>query len=121
MLKSEDHGSFTILFVLTVTILSILHMAWALAAEPEPHPAFGQHHLTNVRVESSVPDIKKLEDKAVTILREKYGLTLEEARAKVRIEGKTDVALCLEFVFINALVAVAQAEVSVVTVENAHP
>jgi|GEM_PF-6508002 len=99
----------------TLTILS------AVVASQEEHPAFGTQHTSTLVVESQVSDIVKLEAKAVDVLRAKYGLTLDEARAKVRVDGKTDVARCLEYVIINALAGIAQAEVVASVVGNQHP
>ena len=86
-----------------------------------PYTVFGPEHTSQLTVESNVPDIAKLEAKAVDILRTKSGLTLAEARAKVRIDGKTDVARCLEYVIMDALQKITQAEVVGITVANQHP
>lgn len=98
------------------------NLAATYAQEPsEEHPAFGAIHTTELKVESTVVDIPKLEAKAVDILRTKYGLTLAEARDKVRIDGKTDVARCLEYLYINAVTSVVQARVEVTVVAEQHP
>lgn len=106
--------------VAALLIILAVISAKALAQEPE-HPAFGARHISTLVVESDVADVVKLEAKAVDVLRTKYGLTLDEARAKVRIDGKTDVARCLEHVIINALAGIAQAEVVGSVVGNQHP
>lgn len=87
----------------------------------DEHPAFGNTQSAQLTVDAEVPDIPKLEAKAVDILRTKYGLTLDEARAKVRIDGKTDVARCLEYVVINALAGITQANVIGSTIVLQHP
>ena len=62
---------------------------------PVEHPAFGPRHISQLSLEIEVADIAKLEAKAVDILRTKYGKTLDEARAMVRVDWKTDVARCI--------------------------
>lgn len=104
-----------------VLALLVASVAIRQALGEDVHPAFGSHHTSNLSLDSEVPDIQKLEAKAVEVLRAKYGLTLSEARAKVRIDGKTDVARCLEFVIINALAGITQANVTASVVAEAHP
>jgi hypothetical protein len=91
------------------------------ALAQDDHPAFGPTHHTAITADAEVADIPKLEAKAIDILRTKYGLTLAEARDKVRIDGRTDVARCLEFVYINALQGIAQAKVVATAIANQHP
>lgn len=102
-----------------VVLVASLAIRQALAQDQ--HPAFGPHQTTQLTVETDVGDIQKLEAKAVDVLRTRYGLTLTEARAKVRLDGKTDVARCLEFVIINALAGISQAKVVGSVVANEHP
>lgn len=107
-------------------VLLGLAMFAATVASAQDHPAFGTHHVSQLIVTSDVPDVPKLEAKAVEILR-RVGtvtgetMTLAEARAKVRIDGKTDVARCLEIVIIDRLRGIAQARVVGTTVANEHP
>ncbi len=94
----------------------------ALAAYSQDHQAFGAHQEIVVTVTAEVPDIAKLEAKAVDILRKwDPALTLTAARAKVRVDGKTDVARCMEYVVINALGSITQAKVSGIRQEVQHP
>jgi hypothetical protein len=98
-----------------------LSMATSALAQDAPHPAFGPTQTSILTVDAEVPDIPKLEAKAIDILRTKYGLTLAEAREKVRIDGKTDVARCLEYVVINALNGITQATVVGISIQQEHP
>lgn len=102
-------------------LASVLYIGVCAMAQEPDHPAFAPHQSSTLAVESEVADIPKLEAKAVDVLRAKYGLTLEEARAQVRIDGKTDVARCLEYVIINAMAGIAQARVVASVVGNQHP
>lgn len=89
--------------------------------QEEPHPAFGAAHKLSLIGEIEVDDIPKIEAKAIDILRTKLGKTLDEARAMVRVDDKTDVARCIEFVTINAVMGVVQYRAVNVTVANEHP
>lgn len=96
--------------------------------EPEPapapveHPAFGPTHTSLLTVQSVVPDIPKLEQRVVDILRaQDPALTSAQARAKLRIDGKTDVALCLELLIIYQVGLPVQFEAVTITVANEHP
>lgn len=116
-------------------ILLLIGMLMAPASAQEPdHPAFGTQHTSTLIVTSEVTDIPKLETKAIDVLRQVgtvtgETMTLEEARAKVRIDasgnpdpkGRTDVARCLEIVISNWLKGIAQANVVGSTVANQHP
>lgn len=104
-----------------LALVATMTMLTAASYSQEEHPAFAAHQSSTLAVESEVADVPKLEAKAVDVLRTKYGLTLEEARAKLRVEGKTDVARCLEYVIINALAGIAQARVVASVVGNQHP
>ncbi len=106
-----------IAFALGIILLSML----VHSAASEDHPAFGSRHTSTLIVETEVDDIPKLEAKAIDVLRTKHGLTLEEARSRVRIDGRTDVARCIEVVTINAVQSVAQYRAVNVTVGNQHP
>lgn len=89
---------------------------------PDYHPAYGPHHISTLTVESYVPDVPKLEQRVVDILRAADPtLTLADARAKLRINGKTDVARCLELLIIYAVDAPVQFEAMSTTVANEHP
>lgn len=78
-----------------------------------------------VTVEYEVPDVPKLEAKAVEILR-RVGtvtgetMTLVEARAITRPGGVVDVARCWEIVSMDRLRGMAQAKVIAVTVTGSH-
>lgn len=90
-------------------------------ADEVEHPAFGSHQVTQITATAEV-DIPKAEAKAVDILRKwDPSLTLAQARAKVRIDGKTDVARCMEYIYINAFDGITQAHVVGVRQENQHP
>src|SRR5688572_19446629 len=105
--------------ILAVVLIFLLGMiAGAKVASAEEHPAFGSKHTSTLILEIEVTDIPKLEAKAIEILRTKHGQTLEEARAAVRIDGKTDVARCIEFVTINAVQSIAQYTATNVAVGN---
>jgi len=119
-LKNRMYLVWGFVLVMFWSVLASIAVGQEAPIEPE-HPAFGQRHTSTLVVESQVADIPKLEAKAVEVLRAKYGLTLDEARAKVRVDGKTDVARCLEHVIINALAGIAQAEVVASVVGNQHP
>jgi hypothetical protein len=109
-------------YALAAIVIFMLGMiAGAKLASAEEHPAFGAKHTSTLILEIEVADIPKLEAKAIEILRTKHGQTLEQARAAVRIEGKTDVARCIEFVTINAVQSVAQYTATNVAVGNQHP
>ena len=108
--------------IVAVIVIFVLGMLLgAKIATAQEHPAFGTRHTSTLILEVEVPDITKLEAKAIDILRTKYGKTLEQARAALRIDGKIDVARCIEFVTINAVQSVAQYSATNVTVGNEHP
>jgi hypothetical protein len=79
-----------------------------------------------VTVEYEVPDVPKLEAKAVEILR-RVGtvtgefVTLAQARAITRPGGVVDVARCWEIVSTDRLRGVVQARVTGVRVTGEHP
>ena len=115
------------------TCLFLLIASHAMAQEAE-HPAFGLKHRTYISVESEVLDAKKLESKAISILRKKgtltgEPLTIDEARAKVRVDtqgkpdakGRTDLARCLEIVFAAGLQGTANVKVTASALANQHP
>lgn len=106
--------------LLTILILCLVHRA--LAQEPPPeHSAFSAHGFAVMTVEYDTLDIAKLEAKAVDVLRTKSGLTLAEARAFVRVDGRTDVARCYEVIIPNHLKSITQGTVLGVRIENQHP
>jgi hypothetical protein len=100
------------------------------AQEPE-HPAFGPHQVIQLTItvdaldvagKPGVPDIAKIETKAVAILRAwDPSITLVDARAKVRVDGRTDVARCMEYIAIDRLNGISQAKVVGVRQEVQHP
>jgi hypothetical protein len=121
---------------LAIVLMVMLVMdARAEELPPAEHPAFGLHHRYKMDVEADLPlpenptpkevaaAIKKAETRAVAILRrpDSGGLTLEEAQAKVRIDGKTDVRRCLEVIFEYQLRSVKQARVTAHLQEAEHP
>jgi hypothetical protein len=121
---------------LAIVLLAMIVMD-ARADEPPPaeHPAFGLQHRYKMDVEADlqVPEnatpkqiaaaIKKVETRAVAILKrpDSGGLTLEEALAKLRIDGKTDVRRCLEVIFEYQLRSVKQARVIAHQQAAEHP
>lgn len=114
------------LLVYAGIFLLVIIAASAQDAPPPPppdyHPAYGPHHISTLTVESYVPDVPKLEQRVVDILRAADPtLTLADARAKLRINGKTDVARCLELLIIYAVDAPVQFEALSTTVANEHP
>lgn len=127
--KYEAAAAVVLLFI------ALAMLMWARDANsqetvPEPavaeHPAFGARHVSHLTVRSNVADIPKLEAKAVEILRRPgtvtgERMTLPEARAVVRVDGKTDVARCLEIVITDRLRGIVQADVSGVRLANEHP
>lgn len=101
--------------------IAILTLACSIAAAQD-HPAFGQHQVSQLTVEADVPDIPKLEFKVVALLRaDDPSLTLAAARARVRIDGKTDVARCMELLIIHTLRGITQAFVVGTVVATQHP
>jgi hypothetical protein len=109
--------------------------AFGAAAQEQPdHPAFVSTQTLHLTVQAEVDDIPKLEAKAIAILRQVgtvtgETMTLEQARAKVRVDaqgnpdpkGRTDVARCLEYVIPNWLKGIAQASVVASRIEAPHP
>lgn len=117
----------TIAIVATFVCASVA--AIAVAQEPE-HPAFGSSHVSTLEVESDIDDTpaarKRLEDKAIAILREPgtvtgEKMTLAEARAITRIDGRVNVARCKEIVITKALRVIVQMRVTGVRVGNPNP
>ncbi len=121
---------------IAILLLVMLVMdARAQESAPAEHPAFGLEHTYQMVVTANIPlpenatdkqraaAIKKAEDRAVTILRrpDSGGLTIEEARAKVRIDGKTDVRRCFEIIFEYQLRIVTQARVTAHQQAAEHP
>lgn len=112
--------------VLCLALLLLGFCAGKAYGQEVEHPAFGARHVTQLSVTSDVPDIAKLEGRAIDILR-KPGtvtgevMTLEEARAVVRIDGKTDVARCPEVIYAYQLRIVTQAVIDVARISNEHP
>lgn len=122
------------LAVICVLIAASVLIVYAARGTVQDHPAFGTHHVSQLTVTSDVPDVPKLEAKAIEILR-RVGtvtgetMTLAEARSKVRIDaagnpnpgGRTDVARCIEIVITDRLRGIVQARVTGVRVANEHP
>lgn len=114
-----------------ITMAMIVNDARGQATQPEaPHPAFGPVHTSQLTVESEIEDTpagrKRLEDKAIAILRVTgtvtgERMTLAEARAVTRVDGQVNVARCKEIVITNALRSIAQMRVTGVRVGNGHP
>lgn len=102
-------------------LLVVISMLFAKHAGAQEHPAFGARHTTTLILEVEVADVAKLEAKAIDILRTKYGKTLTEARELLRVDGKLDVARCIEWVTLNAVTSVVQYQATNVTVANEHP
>lgn len=118
-----------------IALLVIGFIGGAAFAQESDHPAFGLEHSFVMRVEAIVPvpenatpaqiaaAIKRVEARAVAILRraDSGGLSLEEARAKVRVDGRTDVRRCLEVIFVYQLRSVTQARVTRHQQAASHP
>ena len=108
-----------VVLIACVAIAALLNVA---VGQTPDHPAYGNHQVIQLTVTADVPDIPKAETKAVEILRKwDPSLTLAAARAKVRVDGRTDVARCLEYIYINHLDAITQADVTGIRQEVAHP
>lgn len=105
--------------ILAILILCVVRRA--LAQKPADHSAFSAHGFAIMTVEYDTLDIPKLEAKAVDVLRTKSGLTLAEARAFLRVDGRTDVARCYEVIIPNHLKSITQGTVIGVRIENQHP
>lgn len=106
--------------VAAALFLAATLLAWAIEArgqEDIPHPAIS---ITSVQFESGVPDVAKLESRAVAILR-KRGKTLAEARALVRIDGQASPELCRAVIVDYALRSITQLQVTNVRVMQEMP
>lgn len=108
---------------LSVACLLVLLGLWMgrARADDDPQAAFDAHGFAFFAMEYDTPDIPKLEAKAVAVLRTKRGLTLAEARAEVRVDGRTDVARCWEIVVRNALAGIVQGQISATAMAHQHP
>jgi hypothetical protein len=98
-------------------------------------PALSPRQTSRLTIEwAEVSDIKKLEDKAIEILRRTGAvtgerMTLQEARAYVRLgedgqpnaNGWTNIAVCLELVATDRLRGIVQAKVERVQIERVTP
>jgi hypothetical protein len=107
-------------------LLFLIIGAWAVMLHAQDdHPAFALKQRTYISVESDIPEggISKLEARAIDILvkPDHGGLTRDVARAQLRVDGRTDVARCLEVIFQYQLVTVTQAKVVASAIANPHP
>lgn len=59
--------------------------------------------MPTANIHMEVTDVKKVEAKAIAIVRNKDGLTLAEAQALFRVNGKTNVARCVEYIIRDAV------------------
>lgn len=105
-----------------IIIAASMFALFAASVPAQEHPAFGAHQVIQLTITADVPDIPKLEARAVDILRRwDPSLTLAGARAKVRVDGKTDVARCLEYITVYQLQQVSQARITGIRQEAQHP
>jgi hypothetical protein len=111
------------IYSLTAMTVAMLAILATLSAHAQEHPAFGTVHRTYMSVEAEVADIGKLETRAIDILvkPDHGGLTRDEARSKLRVDGKTDVARCLEVIYAYQLRIITQARVTASAIANQHP
>lgn len=118
--QSETLAAWIAAGLLTIIILCLVHRALAQDL-PADHSAFSAHGVSSFSLEYDTLDIAKLEAKAVAVLREKSGLTLAEARGQVRVDGRTDVARCIEIIVPNHLKSITQATVIATVIGHQHP
>ena len=94
----------------------------ACAQESDPFddlPVFSSHQEADYHIVSDTPDIAKLDARCVDIVRAQLpGITLAQARAKVRVKGKTDVRACVNVLIQHALRGIKQAQMRVVSSSN---
>lgn len=123
--------------VIAIFVLGmLLGASLALADEvPADHTAFGLTHQIKTTLDVTVPvpenatekqvaaAIKKVEDRAIAILRrpDSGGLTLQEAQAKVRVNGRTDVRRCIEIILDYQMRTITQVRVTGHRQEAEHP
>lgn len=65
---------------------------------------------------ADVPDIKKLETRAIAVVRKKYGYSLARAREVLRVDGKTNVQLCMQELTLDAISKITQLNSIAVTI-----
>ena len=104
-----------------IALAGVFLLGYSIGASAQDHPAFEPAQRSMLTVESVTPDIPALESATLDLLTTRYGLTAEEALAKVRVDGKTDVARCIEFIVIEALRGISQATVIGTVVATQHP
>jgi hypothetical protein len=85
----------------------------------ETDATFQPHQFAEFRVEYTAPDIAKLEERAIAIMRENApGMTSAQARAFLRVDGKTHVGRCYNVLAFHALGKITQVESVVTQIEN---
>lgn len=124
--RNMIEGSFAAVLAMILLSAIVRHAngqdAPAPPPHPDDHPAFLQLQKMTITVEPYVPDVPKLEQRLVDILRAADPtLTLAAAREKLRIDGKTDVARCLELLMIYVIDQPVQFDAVSITVASQHP